>query len=149
VDGQSYATSEEYYDQAVSLVESTPAADDQAEENEDWMPLGVFAITGDEVNAANMYLQLAVRKDGAIGGTFYNKTTGVDHPLEGMVDQSTQRACWMAADGSNTDIVMEAGIFNLTKDKAEALIHFGPDQTQTVTLVRMDEPAESGEATDL
>ncbi len=46
------------------------------------------------------------------------------------------------------DLVMETGIYNLTQDQAEVLVHFGPEQTQTVLLVRLDETErpESSEA---
>jgi hypothetical protein len=101
--------------------------------------LGVFALTKEGVNATNMYLQLAVSKKGILAGTFYNETTEVTHPVEGMVDEKTQRVAWKAADGTNPDLVMETGLYNLTKDKAEVLVHFGPDQSQNALLVRLEE----------
>jgi hypothetical protein len=139
VDGQQYATAEEYYGQATTLATSVPEISEQQAEEMEWLPLGVFALTAEGVNASNMYLQLAVSKDGIISGTFYNETTGAVHPVEGMVDQKTQRACWKAADGSNPDLVMEAGIYNLTEDQTDVLVHFGPDQTQTWVMVRLEE----------
>jgi hypothetical protein len=86
-----------------------------------------------------MYLQLAISKEGVIAGTFYNESTGATHPVEGMVDENTQRSVWKAADGSNADIVMETGLYNLTQDQAEVLVHYGPDQTQEALLVRLEE----------
>jgi hypothetical protein len=64
-----------------------------------------------------------------------------------MVDEETQRAIWKAADGTNPDLVMETGLYNLTKDQADLLVHFGPEQTQTALLVRLDESqrSDSGE----
>ena len=112
--------------------------DEQAAEME-WMPLGVFAITAEGVNASSMYLQLAISKEGVIAGTFYNESTGATHPVEGMVDEKTQRAAWKAADGTNANIVMETGIYNLTQDQAELLVHYGPEQTQEALLVRLEE----------
>jgi hypothetical protein len=105
----------------------------------EWLPLGVFALTSEGVNASSMYLQLALSKNRIISGTFYNESTGATHPVEGMVDEPTQRAVWKAADGTNADLVMETGVYNLTQDQAEVLVHFGPEQTQTVLLVRLDE----------
>ena len=95
-----------------------------------------------------MRLQIKVSQEGVIAGTFYNESTGTTHPVEGMVDEETQRAVWKAADGTNPDLVMETGIYNLTQDQAEVLVHFGPEQTQTVLLVRLDETErpESSEA---
>ena len=113
-------------------------APEEAEKVE-WLPLGVFALTQEGVNATTMYVQLAVSKNGIISGTFYNDTTGATHPLEGMVDQATQRAAWKSADGTNPDIVMETGLYNLTQNEAPLLVHFGPDQTQQWLMARLDE----------
>lgn len=139
LDGQQQGTAEEYYQQSAEIAESAPEITDEQAEQTEWMPLGVFALTSEGVNASSMFLQLAVSKEGILAGTFYNETTGVTHPVEGMVDQKTQRAVWKAADDSNPDLVMETGIFNLTEDETEVLIHFGPEQTQTWLMVRLEE----------
>jgi hypothetical protein len=149
IDGQEYGSAEKYYEEATQLAASVPEITDEQEQQMEWMPLGVFALTAEGVNASSMYLQLAVSKEGVIAGTFYNETTGTTHPVEGMVDEETQRAVWKAADGTNADLVMETGIYNLTQDQADVLVHFGPEQTQTVLLVRLDETErpEANEAT--
>lgn len=56
-----------------------------------------------------------------------------------MVDEATQRAVWKAADGTNPNLVMESGVYNLTQDKADVLVHFGPEKTETARLVRFGE----------
>src|SRR5690606_7950622 len=91
---------------------------------------------------SGMMIQLAVSKQGIIAGTFYNDVTGTDRPLEGMVDQKTQRAAWKFADGKNQDIVMETGIYNLTQDEATALVHFGQEQTESWIMVSLAEPKQ-------
>jgi hypothetical protein len=139
IDGEEYCSAEQYYQQASEIATSVPeTADEQAEELE-WMPLGVFALTAEGVNASSMYLQLALSKEGIIAGTFYNESTGATHPVEGMVDQETQRAAWRAADGTNPDLIMETGVYNLTENTADLLVHFGPEKTQEALLVRLDE----------
>lgn len=148
VNGEEHGSAEQYYDEATQIAASVPETTEEQAAEDDWMPLGVFALTEEGVNATNMYLQLAVRKDGLIGGTFFNESTGVSHPVEGMVDEKTQRAAWKAADDSNKDVVMETGIYNLSEDQTSVLIHFGPEETQEALLVRLDEqeaPAESEE----
>jgi hypothetical protein len=85
-------------------------------------------------------VQLAVSKEGIIAGTFFNDITDSSRPLEGMVDQKTQRAVWKFADEKNPEFVMETGIYNLTKDEATALLHFGPDKTQTWLMIRLPDP---------
>ena len=139
MDGKQYASANEYYSEVNVLATSVPEATDEQAAELEWHPLGVFAITAEGVNASSMYLQLAVTKNGVIGGTFYNESTGATHPIEGMVDEQTQRAAWKAVDGTNADMVMETGLFNLTQDQAPVLLHFGPEQTQNVLLVRLDE----------
>jgi hypothetical protein len=85
-------------------------------------------------------LQLAVDKDGVIAGTYYNTTTDIGRPVRGKVDKKTQRAAWTFSDGKNTDIIMETGIFNLTQDQTEALVHFGKEKTQKWLMVRLNQP---------
>ncbi len=92
-----------------------------------------------------MLLQLAINKEGVIAGTFCNESTSSVRPVEGTVDKDTQRAAWAFADGKNADMVMETSIYNLTKDRTTALVHFGSSQTQTWALIRLDEPEEQTE----
>ena len=140
---QAVATAEQYYEQASGIADSVPEVDEGKTE---WMPLGVFVLTQPDANASNMVLQLAVSKEGIIAGTFYNETTDETHPVEGMVDKKTQRAVWRLTDGTNPDLVMETGIYNLAKDETTALVHFGSEQTQEWLMVRLEEPeADSSE----
>jgi len=147
VNGDEYGSADQYYNDTTQIAVSAPEMTDEQAAEIEWMPLGVFALTAEGVNASSMYLQLAVSKEGVIAGTFYNESTGATHAIEGMVDEKTQRAVWKAADGTNADIVMETGLYNLTQDQAEVLVHFGPEKTQNVLLVRLDETErpESGE----
>ena len=39
--------------------------------------------------------------------------------------------------GDNTTEVVETGLYNLTKDEAPCLIHFGKDKTEQWLLVRV------------
>lgn len=139
VNDEQVATSEEYYQQADAIAENVPEVDGEKVE---WMPLGVFAITVEGGTDSGMVIQLAVSKEGIIAGTFYNNITDSDRPLEGTVDQKTQRAAWKFADGKNPEIVMETVVYNLTEDEATALVHYGSDKTQTWLLVRLDEQSD-------
>ena len=145
-DGQVYygdqpvATAADYSQQAAAIALSEPAAQPAAE---DWMPLGVFAVTTDgEPNDADptMYLQLAVSKQGVISGTFQNTATNSAQEIEGMVDKETQRAAWVPK-GKKTP-VMETGISNLTQDTTPVLVHFADGTTQQWLLVRLDKPKD-------
>ena len=139
VNNEKYGSAEEYYTDTTSLAESVPEMTDEQAEATEWLPLGVFAITKEGVNASSFFLQLAVSKDGIISGTYYNDSTDAVHPVEGMIEEKSQRAAWRFVDGTNPDLVMETGIYNLTKDQADLLVHFGPEQTQNWMLVRLNE----------
>ena len=91
------------------------------------------------------YIQLALNKEGVIGGTYFNEETDSSHPIEGSVDKDTQRAAWRFVDGTNPDLVMETGIYNLTEDTASVILHFGPDNVQQGMLVRLEAPEDIDE----
>jgi hypothetical protein len=138
VSGNQVATAQEYYNQASDI--ATAAPDPTSTPEEDWLPLGVFALSQGNAADSNMVLQLSVNKEGVISGTYYNSATDTGRPVKGMVDKKSQRAAWTFADGKNTDIIMETGIYNLTQDQTEALVHFGENKTQQWLMVRLDQP---------
>jgi hypothetical protein len=149
VDGRPAYSDEEYYQQAADIVGSVPTVDEEKTNDIEWMPLGVFAVVQDGDKESNLVLQLAVSKEGIISGTLFNELKKSARAVEGMVDKETQRAAWSLVEGKNSNMIMETGIYNLTKDETTVLVHLGPNNTLTWTLVRLDEPADdaaSGEA---
>lgn len=146
VDGQPVATTEQYYQQATGIVSAAPELDQAAAAAVQWMPLGVFAVAEAEAATSDTLMQLAVSKEGVISGTFYQRLTGITRPLQGAVDKDSQRAVWSFADGQNTDVVMEAGIFNLTEQHCKVLVHHGVRETQTYVLVRLAAPDSDSSA---
>lgn len=142
---QQVATADEYAQQAEAIAASKPAGVEPAAE--DWLPLGVFAVTQDGESANDdptMFLQLAVSKQGIIAGTFQNTTAGTVKSVEGMVDKETQRAAWTPIGESRP--LMETGLGNLTQDTAGALVHFANGDTQQWLLVRLNKPEGAGAA---
>jgi hypothetical protein len=139
VNGQDVGTAQEYYKQSQDL--ATTGAQTNASTDEQWMPLGVFALTKPDHSSASMTLQLAVNKAGVIRGNYTNTVMHETLPIHGSVDKKTQRACWTV--GKNTKTVMETGLYNLTKDEAPALIHFGADRTEQWMLVRIKKDDQS------
>lgn len=132
-------SSPEYCEQAEQLATSAP---EQPPADTEWLSLGVFAMTTEDNSGAlpNMFLQLAVSKDGIIAGTYQNKTTGKTESLDGMVDKESQRAAWTIY-GKNTPI-METGLSNLTMNETQALVHFADGTTQRWLLVRVAKPED-------
>jgi len=135
--GNPVGTPEEYSQQAQTIAESAPKVDP---DDVEWLPLGVFAITENEgsIENATLYLQLAISKEGLIGGTFQNTLSEDSFEIEGTVDKESQRAAWGPI-GKQWPI-METGLYNLTENEAGALVHFDNGQTQQWTMTRIDDP---------
>jgi hypothetical protein len=139
---QQVASADQYAEQAQAIAASIPK--DIQPAPEDWMPLGVFAVTQDGESSdtePTMFLQLTVSKQGIIAGTFQNTATGTVKSIEGMVDKETQRAAWTPVGESRP--LMETGISNLTQDTAGVLVHFADGDTQQWMLARLDKPKGS------
>ena len=136
--GTTTVPADEYADQAEQLATEVPKVENP--DAMEWLPLGVFALTQDGVADAvpNMFLQLAVSKEGIIAGTYQNKSTGQIESVEGMVDQKSQRAAMTIA-GKNTPIV-ETGLANLTKNETRVLVHFADGQTQQWLMLHVENP---------
>jgi hypothetical protein len=140
VNGQDAGTSEQYYDQAANQASEGTAADAPADG--DWLSLGVFALTKPDQSKSDVSIQLAVNKEGILRGNYTDTLTNKTQLVHGSVDKSTQRVAFTV--GDNTTNVVETGLYNLTKDEAPALIHFGKDRTEQWLLVRLKNPKADG-----
>ena len=133
---------DEYAQQAEELALSVPEENAEASDtnSEEWLPLGVFAVAqeGEESATPTMFLQLAIRNDGVLAGTYQNKETGETAGVEGMVDQESQRAAWTIS--GRTSPIVETGIQNLTMNETQVLVHFADQGTKTYLLVRVENP---------
>ena len=133
--GQSVASADEYYQAASTLAQSVPAADPNSGQ---WLPLGIFAIVqGDQTDTSKVF-QLALDKSGRVGGNYSDLLTDTTLPIQGAVDQQTQRVAWTV--GQNKHNVWDTGLSNLTKEQAPVLVHIGKDKTQQWLLVRLKQP---------
>jgi hypothetical protein len=152
VNDQDVGTPEQFAQQAIDTAAagaqalpgdaaSDATGDNTAEDPANWMPLGVFAVTKQGTDKPTIFLQLAVNKQGIIAGTYENTGTDQSLPITGSVDKQTQRACWTV--GKYKDTVMETGIYNLTQDETQVLVHFGTQKTQTWSMVRMNQPQDN------
>jgi hypothetical protein len=56
VNGQEYGSPEKYYEDATQIAASVPELTEEQGQQIEWMPLGVFALTSEGVNASSMYL---------------------------------------------------------------------------------------------
>ncbi len=138
IDGEKAASAEQYAQQATQIADAGRAA--KPPEKEDFQPLGVFALVRGEEETSDKIFQLAVNKEGVIRGNYYDAIADNTLPVYGSVDKKTQRAAWSI--GDKKDVVFEAGIANLTQEETPALVHYGKDNTQQFTLVRVEKPPE-------
>jgi len=133
---------EEYAQQAEEIALSVPDEETESSDasGDEWLPLGVFAVAqeGDSSATPTMFMQLAVRKDGVIAGTYQNKETGDTASLEGMVDGESQRAAWTFS--GKTSPIVETGVQNLTMNETQVLVHFQDGDSKTYLLVRVENP---------
>jgi hypothetical protein len=142
VGGQRYATELDYYAQARNLARSVPTLTQDQLAGIEWLPLGVFAVTRQGSNQATELVQLAVSKDGILSGTLLNQQTGQARPLQGMVEQATQKAAWTFADSPTDALVVETSLYNLTAPECTALAHLDAVNTEVWQLVRLEQPQQ-------
>ncbi len=114
IDGQDAGSAPEYYQQAVTLAEEGTQA--QASADEQWLPLGVFALARSGHDQSNVTIQLAVNKKGVIRGNYTDMFSDQPVQVHGSVDKETQRVAFTV--GDNKTAVFETGLYNLTKDDA-------------------------------
>lgn len=143
VEGQPVASVSDYRAQAVQIGNPAaspgpPAPAETEGAAEEWMPLGVWALTQESQGDAHMFYQLSVQRGGVISGAYTNVLTGGSDPVNGSVDKISQRVVWHTGDASAT--MVETNLDGLTRDHAAAMVHFPSGQTQTWLLVRLSGP---------
>ncbi len=143
VDGKASGTATAARQSAIQLatpaVEEIPVPDPPAEgQPEQWLPLGVWALTQQEQGDATMFMQFSVDKNGILAGAYKNVLTGDEQPIVGQLDRKTQRVAWHV--GEATQTVYETGFTGLENDVLSVFVHFGEAQTQTWLLVRLPSP---------
>ena len=137
VDDTDVGTAVQFSQQAADLAQSGINA--ELSDNEQWLPLGVFALVRNENQHPQVILQFAINKQGILRGNYTDDVAGHTFPLQGAVDKQTQRAAWTV--NGNMQTVMEAGLHNLTESEAPVLIHKN-GKTSHWLLVRLEQKTE-------
>lgn len=141
IGGQAIASPSDFSQSAGALATVAPPKSEEAAAAVEWMPLGTFALsTGQNDTEPTRVVQLAVTKDGIIGGTLYNYQTQQSASIQGQVDKATQRIAFRIGDKDN--LVAETGLYNLTQKEAPLLMHFGTGGTESYLLIRMENDGE-------
>jgi hypothetical protein len=141
VNSQPVGNSQQYYSQAESLAIAN-ARQDAAKDptytdgkKVQWLPLGVFALMKSDKDKPEMLFQLALDKQGVIRGNYFSEVEDKTQPVFGSIDRKSQLAAWHV--GDNDKVIVETGLYNLTKDETTALVHMGPDHEERYVLVRL------------
>ncbi len=147
MDGEPVATSQQYYEQAEDIAAAGTLPPDSEVNDDDILPLGTFTFTPSTDSEAKITLQMDLNKDGTITGTYFNLATNTTLPILGSVDKESQRAAWTI--GDKKDVICETGLYNLTKDQTDVLVHTSKTETQTWMLTRLvPEGEDENAATD-
>src|SRR6185369_9892711 len=129
----------EFSQQAADLAETGTEA--KTSPNDQWLPLGVFAMVRNEQDHPQLILQMAINKQGVLRGNYTDEATEHTLPIHGAVDPQTKRVAFTV--GDNKDCVLEAGLSNITQGDAPALIHKN-GKTERWVLVRLEQPKQGG-----
>jgi hypothetical protein len=140
VNGRWFQPAPVYYNQTVRLIEQAPDYTAEEAAELEWLPLGVFAVTPEGQFEATYLVQLAVTEDGLLAGNATDQSTGAVYPVEGTVDQQSQRAVWSFTSEGGDRTVMETSIYNLTQPESTGLVHQGPNEMDVIELVRLEAP---------
>jgi hypothetical protein len=150
INGQPYASAQDYYNQAENLALAGKLPPVQVQEDgtgigtnqsQEWKPLGVFALARPGQQDSDMILQMAINKDGILHGNYFNQLTNESLEIQGSLDRKTQRISWTI--GSNPKTVFDAGLGDLINDQSTVLVHYGPDSTARMSLIRLQQPQAS------
>jgi hypothetical protein len=69
----------------------TPA---KKEGSDEWLPMGVWALTQEEKGDAVMFVQISISKEGVISGAYKNRFYWRSEQVIGSVDRESQLAAW-------------------------------------------------------
>lgn len=108
-----------------------------ANPNEQWQPLGVFALAEPGQTESNMLFQLAINKEGIIRGNYMNQLTNEKAQVYGALDKKTQRISFTI--GQNNSTVFDTDLATLVKDNSQVLVHYSPTNTQEMAFIRMSQ----------
>jgi hypothetical protein len=131
----SYNNYSSYYANLPSGTQSSASPPPDA--NEQWQPLGVFALAEPGQTESNMLFQLAINKAGIIRGNYMNQLTNEKSQVYGALDKKTQRISFTI--GQNNSTVFDTDLATLVKDNSQVLVHYSPTNTQEMAFIRMSQ----------
>lgn len=119
-----------------------PSSASSSTDNTDiWKPLGVYALVEPGQNNSTMLFQLAINKDGIVGGNYLNEITNEKAQIHGALDKKTRQISWCV--GENNETVFDTTIDDLAHEKSKVVVQFGPSNTQQMSLIRQKPPKDN------
>jgi hypothetical protein len=103
-----------------------------------YLPLGVFSMSAEDEEDAEVMLHLAVTKDGKLRGSYYDLATQKEEPIQGAIDKQTQRVAFTV--GSDNNEVFETSLASLTNSTGPVALHEADGQVDRWTIARLKEP---------
>ncbi|PQO38219.1 hypothetical protein [Blastopirellula marina] len=132
-DDSSNVSQQEQAQEAQQLSQaSTPANSD-----EQWLPIGVYALVQGNETQSQMLMQISVSKSGLISGSYYNVLSDNSQPLSGSVDKKTQQVAWAVA--GNQKAVFQTDLNSLTQQETPVVVRYDDGTSHQMTLVRLPE----------
>ncbi|MFM8636118.1 MAG: hypothetical protein ACKOEX_15150 [Planctomycetia bacterium] len=144
VQGTNVGSAEAYAKQASAIAEQGTAA--SIADDDQWRPLGVYALARKEETSPGTFLSLAIDKAGLLRGTYYDAVSDSTQNITGKVDKKTQRAAWTIGDKKTP--VYEAGLSNLTQQQTTILVHRDGGKVEQMLLVRVQDDSAGAAKTD-
>jgi hypothetical protein len=143
VQGSRVGSAEEYAQQA-SAIAAQGGADAKVADDDQWRPLGVFAMARSEETNPSTFVSLAIDKTGLLRGTYYDAVSDSTMNVTGKVDKKTQRAAWTV--GGKKLPVYEAGLSNLAEQQQTTiLVHRDGGKVEQLLLVRVNDKDAPGD----
>src|SRR5260221_5044020 len=91
-----------------TVAETRPPTTATKEGSEEWLPMGVWALTQEQKGDAVMFFQLSISKQGVISGAYKNTLTGGSEQIIGSGDCESQLAPLAVGQNCQTGIETRA-----------------------------------------
>lgn len=138
---QSTSSSSTVYDPSLDTVQPEPdaalppaGAGPPAGASDDWLPLGVYALVRPGQSQGTSLLQVAVNKEGAVRGTYYDEISDSSHILQGSVNNQNQMVDWTV--GQSGKVTFQAGLDDLTHSSTPVALQLPGGRVTYATLLR-------------
>ncbi|HIQ20122.1 MAG TPA: hypothetical protein EYH34_02635 [Planctomycetes bacterium] len=101
----------------------------------EWLPVGIFTLYAPGETLATRMMELALLKDGRIGGTHYDRLRNQVDPITGSIDRSSMVLRWSVGEQGG---VFEAPLDDLIKPEAGITVRLPDGAVTEWRLVRRD-----------